>query len=339
MIKDIKYLIKRIIIGTGIALAVMTIKGNFMLQAHALQAISSWQMPSSTQGVNNTDNAAFFYTNATPFANQGDGELLFTFAIYKINGSSTAPNVAPRFVRVHSGNDTYACYIGSTTLQNSTFNGGTYSAICPMHLESSGVTSVVVALQINSQNDFSQYVVSWNGLFTWKRDTEYTLLDAINNKLNNIGNSDVIANNNQNTQNIINNQNNNTQAIVDSQQDINNTLNDSNVNNATNDASSFFGNFSSNGHGLSGIITAPLRLINSLTTATCNPLEFNLPIVGNHVVLPCMRPIYENYFGIFFSLWQLITTGLISYNVCINLYGKVRNLQNPNNDRIEVLNL
>lgn len=132
---------------------------------------------------------------------------------------------------------------------------------------------------------------------------------------------------------------NGNQAIVDSQQDINNTLNDSNVSSATSDASSFFGNFSSNSHGLSGIITAPLRLINSFTTATCSPLEFNLPFVGNHVTLPCMRPIYENYFGIFFSLWQLITTGLISYNICINLYGKIRNLQNPNNDRIEVLNL
>ena len=339
MIKDIKYLIKRIIIGTGIALAVMTIKGNFMLQAHALQAISSWQMPAQESSVTTDTNAVFWYTNNTPFANQGDGELLFNFSIMKQYGDPTAPVLAPRFVRVHSGNDTYACYIGSSTVNNSTFTDGIYSAICPMHLESAGLTSVVVAFQNISTINQSNYIVKFNGLFTWKRDTEYTLLDAINNKLNNIGNSDVIANNNQNTQNIINNQNNNTQAIVDSQQDIKNTLNDSNVNNATNDASSFFGNFSSNGHGLSGIITAPLRLINSLTTATCNPLEFNLPIVGNHVVLPCMRPIYENYFGIFFSLWQLITTGLISYNVCINLYGKVRNLQNPNNDRIEVLNL
>lgn len=217
MVKDIKYIIKRIIIGTGIAIALMCIKGNFMLQGHALQAISSWQMTAQESGVNNTENAVIWYTNNTPFANQGDGELLFTFSIYKINGISTAPNVAPRFVRVHTGGEPYVCYIGSSTLENSTFNGGTYSAICPMHIESAGVTSVTVALQNNTQNDSSQYVVRFNGLFTWKRDTEYTLLDAINNKLNNIGNSDVISNNNQNTQNIINNQNSNKQDIINNQ--------------------------------------------------------------------------------------------------------------------------
>ena len=52
-----------------------------------------------------------------------------------------------------------------------------------------------------------------------------------------------------------------------------------------------------------------------------------------------MRGIYEEHFGTFFSLWQLITTGVISYSVMINMYSKIHNLQNPNNDRIEVLNL
>lgn len=130
---------------------------------------------------------------------------------------------------------------------------------------------------------------------------------------------------------------NGNQAIVNSQQDINNTLNDDNVD--SQQAGDFFSNFQHDSHGLSGIVTSPLRLINSLTTATCNPLEFDLPFVHEHVVLPCMKPIYENYFGVFFSLWQLITTGLISYNILINIYSKIHNLQNPNNDRIEVLNL
>lgn len=218
MVKDLKYIIKRIIIGTGIAIALMCIKGNFMLQGHALtQAISSWQMPAQESSANNTDNSVIWYTNDTPFAMQGDGELLFTFSIYKLNGISTAPNVAPRFVRVHTGGDSYVCYIGSSTLENSTFNGGTYSAICPMHIESAGLTSVVVALQNNTQNDSSHYAVRFNGLFTWKRDTEYTLLDAINNKLGYMNNNDIINNNNSNTQNIINNQDSNTQDVINNQ--------------------------------------------------------------------------------------------------------------------------
>ena len=217
MLKDLKYIIKRILIGIGIALALMTIKGNFMLQAHALQAISSWSMGAQTSVVDNTTNAVTWTTGSTVFANQGDGELLFTFSIYKVDGASTSPNVAPRFVRAHTSGDSYVCYIGSSTLANSTFNGGTYSAICPMHLGIGGLTSVVVALQDNQQNSLSNYRVVFNGLFTWKRDTEYNLLDANNNKLNNIGNSDVISNNNQNTQDIINNQDSNTQDVINNQ--------------------------------------------------------------------------------------------------------------------------
>ena len=192
MVKDLKYIIKRIIIGTGIAIALMCIKGNFLLQGHALQAISSWQMPAQESSVTTDTNAVFWYTNTTPFANQGDGELLFNFSITKQYGDPTAPVLAPRFVRVHSGNDTYVCYIGSSTINNSTFTDGTYSAICPMHLESAGLTSVVVAFQNLSTINMSNYIVKFNGLFTWKRDYEYTLLDAINNKLNNIRITNII---------------------------------------------------------------------------------------------------------------------------------------------------
>lgn len=104
-------------------------------------------------------------------------------------------------------------------------------------------------------------------------------------------------------------------------------------------ASDFFEDFQHDSHGLSGIITSPIRLLNSLTASTCNPLTFQLPIIHNQVTLPCMKPIYENYFGVFFSLYQMITTGIISYTVLINFYHKIHNLQNPKNDRIEVLNL
>lgn len=104
-------------------------------------------------------------------------------------------------------------------------------------------------------------------------------------------------------------------------------------------SSSFFKNFSSDSHGLSGIITAPLSFLQALTSAKCNPLTFDLPFVDKTVTIPCMKAIYENYFGIFFTLWQTITTGVISYCVCLNFYKKIRDLQNPNNDKIEVLNL
>ena len=103
--------------------------------------------------------------------------------------------------------------------------------------------------------------------------------------------------------------------------------------------SNFFKNYNSNSHGLSGIITAPLKFLQSLTGAKCSPLKFELPFVKKEVQLQCMKSIYQAHFGVFYTLWQTLTTGLIAYTVCLNFYKKIRDLQNPDNDKIEVLNL
>lgn len=131
---------------------------------------------------------------------------------------------------------------------------------------------------------------------------------------------------------------NGNQAIVDSQKEINNTLNNDNVDGANSQASSFFDNFQANSHGLSGIVTAPLRLIESLSSSTCSALVLPLPFVSQNATLPCMSTVY-NQFPTFYSLWQLITTGMIAYYILIKLFGHVKGMQNPNDDRIEVLNL
>lgn len=116
---------------------------------------------------------------------------------------------------------------------------------------------------------------------------------------------------------------------TEEQKKTNDTLKDDNTDEASTKGSGFFNSFTSESHGLSGIVTAPLQMLQSLTTATCKPLKFKLPFVDNEVTLPCMRSIYEQHFGVFFTLWQTITTGLISYNVCLNFYKKINEYVAP----------
>lgn len=132
---------------------------------------------------------------------------------------------------------------------------------------------------------------------------------------------------------------NGNQALADSQQEINNTLNNDDVTGASGTAESFFDDFQSDAHGLSGIITAPLRLIQSLSTSSCSSLTIPLPFVNTNASLPCMSTIYSTYFPTFLSLYQLITTGLIGYWVLIKIFGHVKGMQDPKDDRIEVLDL
>lgn len=470
--KDFKYILKRVVIGVLIALVLSFIRyGSFGMVVKA-RTISSYSMGIHQDNNLLANNSGFtIFTNSYPWANSGDGYLTFSFVLYKNGGGSTDANALIRNVNAKIGDASYACSIGTTTVGNSTFNNGVYSATCPVYFDGNGLTGLTFGL--SGQGSSSTYTFYFSGLMTFEqKESSQTDMSSTNNAIGNMHNAinhqtqdmrdninnqtnSINNNNNTNTQNIINNQNTNTQqqiesqkactiydnnyvvkkqtmfnssgsevsinyygitdyvsivggtiksfnvvndsaytcfynankvliscvannsmtengtltiptnsnyvrfsiqttaqnkprfevclngnqAIVDSQKEINNTINNDDVTDSTSQGSDFFNNFSSNSHGLSGVITAPLRLVNALTTASCSPLSFNLPFVHNNVSLPCMRPIYENHFGVFFSLYQLITTGLICYATLINLYSKIHNLQNPNNDRIEVLNL
>ena len=136
------------------------------------------------------------------------------------------------------------------------------------------------------------------------------------------------------------------QAILQQEQQANQNLNDI-KDSITNDSSSgaqssagdFFSNFNTNNFGLTGIITLPLNLISSITSSSCSNLVLPLPFVNQNLTLPCMSSIYSQYFGSLFSLYQLITDGIISYWICIKVFELVKGFKDPETDKIEVLDL
>lgn len=141
------------------------------------------------------------------------------------------------------------------------------------------------------------------------------------------------------TNTLLNNQNTNTDKIVESQDKINDSIKDNDVSGANDEASGFFNDFESDDFGLSDVITMPLSFIQGLSSSTCYSLNLPLPFVDTNVTLPCMTSIYQSYFGDFFTLYQIITTGFISYGICINIFRLVQGFKNPDNDEVEVMEL
>lgn len=117
------------------------------------------------------------------------------------------------------------------------------------------------------------------------------------------------------------------------------TIKDSDTSDASNSANSFFNGFDSDDFGLSDIVTMPLEFIKGLSSNTCNSLSLPMPFINKTAELPCMTSIYQKYFGAFLTLYQAISTGLISYWVCINIFALVQGFKNPENDQVEVLDL
>ena len=107
--------------------------------------------------------------------------------------------------------------------------------------------------------------------------------------------------------------------------------------------SDLFTNFTTKDYGLSSIITAPIPLLQTLNNASCSTIELPLGMFGgqhdNRLILPCMAPIYSSMFGQFFTLYQSITTGFIAYYVGLAYFNKIKQLKDPDNDDIEVVDL
>lgn len=135
--------------------------------------------------------------------------------------------------------------------------------------------------------------------------------------------------------NLSDNINNTNQSI----QDLNDTISDDTIDTST--SNDFFDNFEDNHHGLSGIVSLPLTTIQSLNNASCTPLTLTIPYLqsNNTLQLPCLTPIYQNNFGVFFTLYQTIIFGFVSYYVCVSIFYMVKDFKDPNKDKIEVMDL
>lgn len=139
-----------------------------------------------------------------------------------------------------------------------------------------------------------------------------------------------------------------TSEILDATNGLNQKIEESNnfqksqdTSGAQNGGTSYFDNFENpiSSTGLSGIVGAPITLLNNLLTGTCTPLHLTIPFVNKEFDLPCMSTIYENNFGTFLQVYRVITFGIITYWVIIKCIGIVKNLVDPDDDKIEVLDL
>lgn len=138
-----------------------------------------------------------------------------------------------------------------------------------------------------------------------------------------------------------NSTNNKLNSIQEETKKTNDTLNDDDTTDSTNKANEFFSGFTTDTFGLTSIITAPLSLIGSITSSTCSPLSLNIPFLSknNKLDLPCMSSIYQENFGSFLTIYQTVTFGIVAYWVCVRIFALVKGFKNPDEDKVEVLDL
>lgn len=127
--------------------------------------------------------------------------------------------------------------------------------------------------------------------------------------------------------------------VNDNLGNINDNITNNDINGAQNTANGFFDNFSDNDYGLSSIITIPLSSIQKITNATCTPINIPIPFTNKNIPLPCMGTIYQQNVPLLLNIWQVVSFGLISYAIIVDIFGMVKKFKDPNDDKLEVMDL
>lgn len=225
-----------------------------------------------------------------------------------------------------------ADFINSTFIAN--YSTTTAGASCKVGDYTGSIYKAVYAINRNVRISDNFGVRIWGGTtfdyVTWFKINSVSVYDytpELETSFQNIKSQ-------QDLENKLNNLNNTQQETNDKLEDLNKNLKSDEID----DNSGFFSNFTSSDHGLAGIITSPLRAINKLTSA-CQPVSFN--VLDEPIELPCGDTLFWNKEGVqsFRLIWNILVGGPILFLLLKKLFKVVENLKNPDDDRIEVLDL
>lgn len=166
------------------------------------------------------------------------------------------------------------------------------------------------------------------------------LLLSINSNLTEINKSlrDKVGDIDQSIKDQTEQQHKDSQATQDKIQEATDTITDSNTDDASSSAGGFFNDFDDESHGLSGIVSAPLSLIQKFSSNSCTPVS--IPILGKSAALPCGNTFF-NQPGVtdFVNVFNIICGSLIAYGAFCGIRKKVEDFKDPDNSKVEVLDL
>ena len=338
---------------------------SFMIYTNNVKALTTTGVLSNTTASNYINindqvlTSSYYGDNRPYFTGYGEGNVIFS--ILTSNQTAVVDQIAE--VIVFNNNDIFTCDIGNNT---SYYDSGTervlYTVNCPVNFPSGrGLNGIRIVrgdkygiLKVN----FSQYITFIS------KDSAVdvsSIVNAINNAASDLMNySNGFYNNwnalfpkidniyasigsiDENTEDIlsaITDIKNSSISIANNTEQIKNDIKSENVSGAESSADDLKNNsaFQDN-TGLSGIISMPLTFVNSLTN-TCEPISLTIPYMDVNVSIPCLQPIITNKMPLLANLIKIIVNGFIVYRILLDIFQIVRNAKNPEDDRIEVLDL
>lgn len=119
--------------------------------------------------------------------------------------------------------------------------------------------------------------------------------------------------------------------------DLNDSINSSEIEDSEGIAGSFFDDFkvTDNG-GISAVVTAPLSAIEKMVSGTCTPIEGNYK--GKEFSFPCGDTFWSEMPDVKQFL-NIVLGGFLCYGILAKLYLLIDRLKDPEDDRVDVMKL
>lgn len=286
----------------------------------------------------------FYFGFAQNWTNNTDYDLIgfhlnrFQVINYKSGSSTVYDAVNPiNITGILWGTDNYGypCYLSSNVED---------TILCPIHKGTSYNGMTIIANAIPTNTDYILHLdleIERNRYFY-----NYDSTDVIEYFESGSGMSGIITQQQQTNKSL--------DDISDSINDTNSYITDGNIAPAQQESDTALSGISSslndtlNGWGgqyssLTHVLLEPINVgLYALDSGTqCTPITLTIPFVqnNNQLTIPCMSTIYNGYFSLFFSAFTMIICGIYSYRAIISIFRSLKELLDPMDDRIEVVDL
>ena len=102
----------------------------------------------------------------------------------------------------------------------------------------------------------------------------------------------------------------------------------------------FFTDTTFNTFGFSAIITAPFRFLYALEDyESCTDINLPFPYTNTNLQLKCVRNSIPSSVSPLISILQVVLSGFVGYRICVGTFKIIKELLDPNNYDIEVIDL
>lgn len=328
----------------------------FSIQIVNASAVISADVPSNWCG-SGADTCSFTYneTKSINFKNAffGYGNGVVTFTYFQFGKGSLYEVTAEN----SNGLLSQCNLLTTSSYIDSDKQYSIVTATCPVDFSNSGLKNIYFHnVAVTNEVILSDFQLS--NRVTFVQDSKYDIISSIQSininelltRLSNIygridsgfhdiyelleGNNDEIL---KKQQDLLEQQQKNTDAV----NNLNNSLNDSNISGANDALNGFTNNeLFKDSTGILAIIQAPINMLNSITSATCSPLTLPIPYMNFDIKIPCLSTVLSKHFSSeLLTLLKLAINGFIMYKVLCSLVMDIHSYKDPDSDKLEVLDL